>query len=326
MRRRVTSSPLFISMIEIILTGIISFAAGGGLVAAIAHKQKQGILQNKKEQKILEQGKIQLINTIQELEKQRINKYDDLTRLNSEFEEKNRIFSDSLKTTKENFEFQTEQLAKDYQRFQREREVEYENTLAEYAQKESDAIEEYGNKIKLFNISLADLESKEKAAVAAKKRAYEKEHQKDFYRIMISEEDAAEIKRLRETARLFKDGGDALSKVIYKVYYDKPCTDMIGRVVGNNRITGIYKITNIQNGMTYVGQSVDIGSRFKQHIKKGTGADGAVTNKLYTAMLATGIENFTFEIIEECSEEKLNEREQYYQQFFGSREFGYSMR
>jgi group I intron endonuclease len=89
---------------------------------------------------------------------------------------------------------------------------------------------------------------------------------------------------------------------------------------------GIYKITNLKNNMCYVGQAVDIGSRWKQHIKRGIGAENPTKNKLYPAMLADGVENFTFEIIEQCSKEKLNEREQYWQDYFKAKEFGYSIK
>ena len=40
---------------------------------------------------------------------------------------------------------------------------------------------------------------------------------------------------------------EALNKVIWKVYYEKPYTDMIGRVLGQGVKTGIYKITNMEN-------------------------------------------------------------------------------
>jgi hypothetical protein len=43
-----------------------------------------------------------------------------------------------------------------------------------------------------------------------------------------------------------------LNKVIYKIYYENPTNDLIGRVVGS-KTCGIYKITNILNGMCYVG-------------------------------------------------------------------------
>ena len=43
-------------------------------------------------------------------------------------------------------------------------------------------------------------------------------------------------------------------------------------------------------------------------------------------MLELGVENFSFEIIEECPNEKLNEREQFWQNFYKAKEFGYSIK
>ena len=63
--------------------------------------------------------------------------------------------------------------------------------------------------------------------------------------------------------------------------------------------------------MCYVGQCVDAANRWKQHIKRGIGAETPTKNKLYPAMLKYGVENFSFEIFEKCPKEKLNEREQY---------------
>jgi hypothetical protein len=96
---------------------------------------------------------------------------------------------------------------------------------------------------------------------------------------------------------------EPLNKIIWKCYYEKPTTDLIGRVIGLGISTGIYKITEIASGKCYVGQSVNIAERFKQHIKRGLGAETPTKNKLYPAMQAIGIENFTFELIEECSRE-----------------------
>lgn len=89
---------------------------------------------------------------------------------------------------------------------------------------------------------------------------------------------------------------------------------------------GIYKITNIHNGMCYIGQAVNIAERWKQHIKRGVGAETPTRNKLYPAMLEEGVENFTFEIVEECSQAMLDEREDYWQDFFKAKEFGYSIK
>ena len=162
-------------------------------------------------------------------------------------------------------------------------------------------------------------------AVEAAKRRQEMENQQDFYRLVLTDEDVSEIKHLREVLPYLRDK-TPLNKVIYKVYYEKPLTDMIGRVVGPGIHTGIYKITHIQSGKCYVGQAANIADRWKQHCKRGVGAEDWTRNKLYPAMYSLGVENFSFEIIEECERSKLNEREDYWQEFFHAKDFGYSIK
>ena len=89
-------------------------------------------------------------------------------------------------------------------------------------------------------------------AVAAAKRAEELKEQTDFYRIKLSETDIKEIEMLRGVIPYLRDK-ESLNKIIWKVFYEKPTSDLIGRVVGSGTHTGIYKITNIPNGMCYVG-------------------------------------------------------------------------
>ena len=101
---------------------------------------------------------------------------------------------------------------------------------------------------------------------------------------------------------------------------------MISRVVGTGIHTGIYKITHMDSGKCYVGQAANIADRWKQHCKRGVGAEDWTRNKLYPAMYSLGVENFSFEIIEECSRAQLNEREDYWQDFFHAKDFGYSIK
>ena len=143
--------------------------------------------------------------------------------------------------------------------------------------------------------------------------------------MILSKEDIDEIKHLRSITPYLRNS-EPLNKVIWKVYYENPCSDLLGRVLGKEIHTGIYKITNLETGMCYVGQAVDVASRWKQHIKRGIGAEAPTKNKLYPAMLEYGVENFSFELIEECDKDSLNEREQYWQDFFGAKEFGYSIK
>ena len=83
---------------------------------------------------------------------------------------------------------------------------------------------------------------------------------------------------------------------------------------------GIYKITNKINGKIYRGQSMDIERRFKEHkklIKEG--------NKgWYKEAKETGIENFTFEVIQECPVEELNDMEDYYIKKYKATRFVYN--
>lgn len=43
-------------------------------------------------------------------------------------------------------------------------------------------------------------------------------------------------------------------------------------------------------------------------------------------MFKEGVENFSFEIIEKCDASKLNEKEDYWQDYFKAISFGYSIK
>ena len=69
---------------------------------------------------------------------------------------------------------------------------------------------------------------------------------------------------------------------------------------------GIYKIANIINGKLYVGSSKDLAKRKREHRR---------ANKetiIHNAIRKYGLENFTFEVLENCEEQCLIKREQYY--------------
>jgi group I intron endonuclease len=80
---------------------------------------------------------------------------------------------------------------------------------------------------------------------------------------------------------------------------------------------GIYKITN-PNNKIYIGQSVNINSRFYSY----KSLKCKEQPKIYRSLLKYGVENHKFEIITECDILKLNELERYYQEFYNSIEIG----
>lgn len=201
---------------------------------------------------------------------------------------------------------------------------EYLNTMEEMSQKASATISEKAQTIKTLEHNLLRLQSIVQAATKANQRAQQELEKKNYYRIQITDLDVQEIKKIREIESYLRDT-TPLNKVIWSAYYQNPCSEMLGRVVGPETKTGIYKITNMNNGMAYIGQSTNIATRWKSHIKRGIGADAPTRNKLYPAMLREGVENFTFEIVEECLVEELDERERFWIDYFQTKDCGYNV-
>jgi group I intron endonuclease len=86
-------------------------------------------------------------------------------------------------------------------------------------------------------------------------------------------------------------------------------------------MVGIYKITN-PKGKVYIGQSIDIERRFKEY--KGVYCKNQ--RKLYYSLKKYGWENHKFEVIEECNEKNLIQRENYWKDFYNTLEEGLNCR
>ena len=92
------------------------------------------------------------------------------------------------------------------------------------------------------------------------------------------------------------------------------------------KIQGIYKIVNCINNKVYIGQSIDIYKRFRNHkynLQKN------ILHPLYNSFRKYGIVNFEFIIIEEViSIQNLDNREQYWLDHYKSydKEHGYNLR
>lgn len=81
---------------------------------------------------------------------------------------------------------------------------------------------------------------------------------------------------------------------------------------------GIYKITNLTTGKSYVGQSCDIEKRFREHKSHANYQLGKDIREL-------GEDNFSFEILEECEKDQLDSKEDYYIRFYNTIDNGYNI-
>ena len=75
-------------------------------------------------------------------------------------------------------------------------------------------------------------------------------------------------------------------------------------------MTGVYKITNIVTNDCYIGSSINITRRWKQHMNWFNKAGKNHEKPLYVDIRKYGLENFKFEILELCDENELIHVEQ----------------
>lgn len=320
-----------------LIVAVLSLIIGGLLIYLVLRPRLNNIqklneevarqnIQLKAENLDLDDQRTILQTTVKVLSSKREEIENSLTSLQNQAQQSADIFyKQSMENAKTKLVYDLNQEQFKYEKAKEEYQNIYESTLADCSLELSTLIDSKKEELDKLDEEIY-LHSREvAAAVDAAKRAEEIKTKADFYKLQLPQIDIDEIKLLRSIEPKLRDK-DILNKVIWKSYYEKPTTDLIGRVIGSGIHTGIYKITNLENQMCYVGQAVDLAARWKQHIKRGIGAEPATRNKLYPAMLSIGVENFSFEIIEECSREELDVREDYWQDYFKAKEFGYSIK
>ena len=161
------------------------------------------------------------------------------------------------------------------------------------------------------------------AAIEAARREKDIENNLTFNCLDISDADKRDIAKL-EALKPSLNKPRVLSMLIWQTWFQKPLKALSANVVGATDATGIYKITNIKTKECYIGQAMHIKERWAEHAKCGLGIDTPAGNKLYKAIQEFGLWNFSFEVLEECPREQLNEKEKYYIDLYSSYDYGYN--
>lgn len=193
-----------------------------------------------------------------------------------------------------------------------------------YKQKVQELEDEFNSKKESLQKEIDNLAFLRASLIEAQIREEEVKKKKDFYRLNISIENQEDIQKLLLLSKECHNP-QPLRKLIWSEFYLKPFGELANRILGSKKICGIYKITNLKDQKIYIGQSVDIKTRWSNHIKASLGIDSIAHSKVHDAMAEEGIWNFTFELLEECSRDKLNEREKYYIDFYKSNLYGYNL-
>lgn len=308
-------------MFEIILcvTGIVTLIIG---TYACYTVKKKNIEVEKYNQTVIEDNlkltreRNDLLSNLSELRYQEKQIQQDLTNQISEFDN---ILKKQQSLSKNAFINYCEVLDKDY----KEKEEEYNKSLellySSYERQQIITLDE----LEKVKADLDKIKATRAAAIQARIQEEQIKEQREFYMLCPKSTDIADIKRL-ERIKPELNNPRILSMLIWSTFFQKPMTALCNNVLGTSTITGIYKITNQENEMCYIGQAVDIATRWKNHAKCGLGIDTPAGNKLYKAMQEFGIWNFTWELLEECPSNQLNEKEQYYINLYDSYSYGYN--
>lgn len=225
-------------------------------------------------------------------------------------------FKDGIDEDKEQYQLDYFKMIKEYTKAFKEDSTELQN-------KRIESINALNNEYAQVEDDLSKLKATRTAAIEAACREQEIKEQQSFYCITLNDVDKHDIAVLN-SIKCQLDKPRILSMLIWQTYFRTPMNTLCNNVVGTATKTGIYKITNQLNGMCYIGQARDIASRWKQHAKACLEIDTPAGNKLYKAAIQDGLTNFTFEILEECSPEELDEKEKFYINLYDSYNFGYN--
>ena len=179
------------------------------------------------------------------------------------------------------------------------------------------------NHIQQEEDELNKLKATRAAAHEAMLREQEVKDNKDAYQIHLSELEKRDIRILNSIKKELINERP-VNMIIWQTYYSKKANDLCVRILGTKQKTGIYKITQLSTDRCYIGQAKDIKERLREHMKCGLGIDTPAGNKLYKAMLETSLDDFIFEIVEECKDDVLNEKEKYYIDLFQSYDYGFN--
>lgn len=156
------------------------------------------------------------------------------------------------------------------------------------------------------------------------KAAEEKEDFDAAHSLKLTPVDQADINLLRRFAPQIARK-DAISKLIWTEWYQRPLQALRKSLDADKKI-GIYMIEEKSTGRMYIGQAMNIGERWAEHVKValGIGSNAYQTNKFYKAMHEQGPENFTFRILELCEFTMLTPREKYWIDFYNAVSFGFN--
>lgn len=189
-----------------------------------------------------------------------------------------------------------------------QKKIDKENEMLDFLKAE---VEDFKNKRKVINEEIL--------------RERKRKEQEDFFCLQIDENSKHDIEIINSIrSQLYKF--ETLNKLLYDNYISKAAKELTKRVLNGENPSGIYKVTNVNTGEVYIGKSTVVRDRWMNHIKSAYGLEGVADSQFQRSLKAYGVENFTWELLEKCPKEALNDAEKYWINFYDSKKYGLNER
>ena len=242
-----------------------------------------------------------LLREREQLQREIENKEQESKRMDQIYQSKMAVITDTVALAEKAYKEKTQALEDKFQDLRLQENLEYIRLKEQYKQE-----------LEYVQKELNSLKATRAAAVEAAKQEQTIADNPQDYSIVFDADELHDMDYLNQIKPKLRNP-EIAGKVIWSTFIQKKYNNFTAKILGTEEVCGIYKITDQITKEAYIGQSVSIQTRWKDHIKSGIGAvKASASNQLYAAIKRDGIENFTFELLEACSREELNSKEKYF--------------
>lgn len=252
------------------------------------------------------------------IEKEIIDKQNRINDLENEYLKQKQLIADVLDADQQTYKERNKALDIEYKHKREQLEKDYQ----EYINKRTEEIDEFFLEkeidIEELEKQLQKLKDTRIAAIEAARKEREIQEQPEKYCLPMEDAEIHDIEYLNGIMPKLRYP-EVLGKYLWSVFGQKKIKTFLANILGPQDVCGIYKITDILTQEAYIGQSKNVQKRWIDHLKCGIGAvPSSNANQLYAAMKRDGIWNFSFELLEECLPEELDDKERYFIDIYSS--------
>ena len=200
----------------------------------------------------------------------------------------------------------------------------FEDFLNEITSNKESQILKINEEIELKKKELQVYQDKVAAANEAFRLQQLTEKEWEAHHLMLTDHQKSVIEKLLVIGEDFPEVKESLRKIIWSDFLLKSLNEMIKRQFGADSPSNIIYCIQDENGK-YIGKTAQTArKRWEEHIKTSLEI-GKTPQKIHRALYKNW-DKFSFSVLDKCSATELVDREKYWIEFYGSKDYGYNMK